>query len=440
MKASNQTFGLLRVALIAVLATIIIAACSPSTPAPTSTPTAEVVETSVAETESPDLSLPQVGPEVPTATPIVIMLDNAITTDSGLQYLEETAGKGDVPKTGELITMSYIASLPDGTELFNSYTQGETITTVWGDNRLLPGWEEGLGLMNEGAKAKLVLPPSLAFGEQGGGAIPPNSQIILEVELLEIQPAPVPAEVEADEMIETESGLQYYDLSVGEGAEAVMNSAVSTGFTIWVKNDDGYNYIDSSEYNEVVDFVIGRMDTVFPGWDEGVKGMNVGGRRLLVIPPALGMGAQQGSVIPPNSTLVMEVELLEATEPRTATEVDEDDYTTTDSGLKYYDLKPGTGATPETGQTVVVHYTGWLENGLQFDSSVDRGQPLSFAIGTGFVIPGWDEGVATMKVGGKRQLVVPPELGYGDNGAGGLIPPGATLIFEVELLEITDGP
>src|SRR6188768_259385 len=102
---------------------------------------------------------------------------------------------------------------------------------------------------------------------------------------------------------------------------------------------------------------------------------------------------------------------------------------TTSSGLQYIDLKVGTGA---TAQTVSVHYTGWLENGKKFDSSVDRGQPFSFPLGAGPVIKGWDEGVKGMKVGGKRKLIIPSNLGYGARGAGGVIPPNATLIFEVE--------
>ena len=113
---------------------------------------------------------------------------------------------------------------------------------------------------------------------------------------------------------------------------------------------------------------------------------------------------------------------------------------TTPSGLKITDTQAGTGATPKTGQTCVMHYTGWLyqdgKKGAKFDSSVDRGQPFEFPIGTGRVIKGWDEGVASMKVGGKRTLLIPPGLGYGAAGAGGVIPPNATLLFEVELLEL----
>jgi peptidylprolyl isomerase len=109
----------------------------------------------------------------------------------------------------------------------------------------------------------------------------------------------------------------------------------------------------------------------------------------------------------------------------------------TSSGLQYWDLKEGTGTTASAGKSVSVHYTGWLaSNGKKFDSSVDRGQPFMFQLGAGQVIKGWDEGVSGMKVGGKRQLRIPPELGYGSRGAGGVIPPNATLIFDVELLAV----
>ena len=112
---------------------------------------------------------------------------------------------------------------------------------------------------------------------------------------------------------------------------------------------------------------------------------------------------------------------------------------TTPSGLSYKDLKIGEGAMPQKGQTVIVHYTGWLkQNDQKFDSSVDRGEPFRFQIGQGQVIAGWDEGVATMQVGGKRQLIIPADLAYGAQGAGGAIPPNATLVFDVELLGVEE--
>ena len=125
----------------------------------------------------------------------------------------------------------------------------------------------------------------------------------------------------------------------------------------------------------------------------------------------------------------------EAAAPKKAAKAEAKVYSS-ESGLKWKVLKEGAGRLPNTGETVVVHYTGWLTDGKKFDSSVDRDKPFLFVLGQGQVIPGWDEGVAKMKVGSKFQLIIPPELGYGKRGAGGVIPPNSTLIFDVELLGV----
>ena len=108
----------------------------------------------------------------------------------------------------------------------------------------------------------------------------------------------------------------------------------------------------------------------------------------------------------------------------------------TTSGLEYIEVEAGTGAQAEAGKTVAVHYTGKFQDGKVFDSSVSRGEPIAFQLGKGKVIKGWDEGIALMKVGGKAQLIIPPDLGYGERGAGGVIPPNATLVFDVELVSV----
>ena len=128
--------------------------------------------------------------------------------------------------------------------------------------------------------------------------------------------------------------------------------------------------------------------------------------------------------------------VAEDSNPQAEGTMAEENIITTDSGLQYVEITEGTGAMPKPGQKVVVHYTGTFEDGKKFDSSRDRNSPFTFKIGVGQVIKGWDEGVATMRVGGRRKLIVPPDLGYGARGAGGVIPPNATLIFDVELLNL----
>jgi peptidylprolyl isomerase len=425
--------------LIATFVLLVAAACGPAQPPAavdetnSETP-AEVAPPADVEAETTPLAEESVfDAELPTPEPVV--LEGAITTDSGLQYLETTAGTGPAPQVGDILTMDFTGTLPDGTVFGETYSTGEPVQVIFGRDQLLPGWEEGVALMKEGGSGQLVLPPELAFGAEGFGLIPPNSQIILDVELLSVSAPPTPAEVDEADLTTTDTGLQYYDMAEGEGMTAETGSTVSTNFSIWTQEEEGPRFVVSSEGRDPISFVIGNGDVVFPGWEEAVTGMQPGGKRYLVVPPDLGLGAQGGGDIPPDATLIMEVELVDVREPVKRTEVDPADFTETESGLKYYDIVEGDGPSPESGQMVSVHYTGWLEDGTQFDSSLDRGQPFSFPVDTGSVIAGWDEGVLGMKVGGKRQLVIPADLAYGDTGSG-IIPPGATIIFDVELLEL----
>ncbi len=149
-----------------------------------------------------------------------------------------------------------------------------------------------------------------------------------------------------------------------------------------------------------------------------------------------GASATQSPEARPAATEVVLQNDGQSETPQKSNEVKMDALTTTPSGLQYRDLTVGDGTAASQGDTAVVHYTGWLLDGTKFDSSVDRGTPFEFPIGAGRVIRGWDEGVGSMNVGGKRELIIPPDLAYGDRGAGGVIPPGATLKFEVELLDL----
>jgi FKBP-type peptidyl-prolyl cis-trans isomerase len=152
---------------------------------------------------------------------------------------------------------------------------------------------------------------------------------------------------------------------------------------------------------------------------------------LVAVPLLASLGCAASSKTTASSTKQSSETLHAAPKPAAPSGVH-----TLSSGLEYEDLKVGDGPVAERGMTVTVHYTGWLRDKTKFDSSLDSGHPLSFVMGSGQVIPGWEEGIAGMRVGGRRRLTVPPEMGYGSQGAAPLIPPDATLLFEIELLHV----
>lgn len=220
------------------------------------------------------------------------------------------------------------------------------------------------------------------------------------------------------------SELKIEEIVVGEGDEVKDGDWVPVHYTGCL--EDGTKFDSSLDRGEPIEFPLGG-GMVIPGWEQGIRGMRVGGKRKLVIPPELAYGEDgAGDVIPPNAVLVFDVEVVGARSNQYPEEGD----------LEIEELEAGTGAEAVPGDTVSVHYTGWLEDGTKFDSSLDRGEPIEFPLGVGYVIPGWDQGLVGMKEGGRRRLTIPSHLAYGANGAGGVIPPFATLVFEVNLVRV----
>jgi len=236
----------------------------------------------------------------------------------------------------------------------------------------------------------------------------------------------------------TANDITIEDFAIGEGPEAVKGGEVEVHYTGYLT--DGSVFDSSLKRPRPFSFELGA-GRVIKGWDEGVAGMKVGGKRKLVIPAKMGYGERRAGKIPPNSTLVFTIELLSFTppppppQPLTAFEAKPVSTKKLEDGLVVVDYKLGDGAEAKTGDTVAVHYRGTLKDGTEFDSSLTRPRPLVFPLGQGRVIKGWDIGIAGMKVGGLRKLIVPAKLAYGER-ARGKIPADADLTFTVELMSV----
>ena len=240
----------------------------------------------------------------------------------------------------------------------------------------------------------------------------------------------------------TEGGIAVSDYVIGTGADAIKGGEVEVHYTGYLT--DGTVFDSSVPRKRPFTFELGA-GRVIKGWDEGVVGMKVGGKRKLVIPSKLGYADRRAGKIPPNSTLIFTIELLGVTpplpppQPLTAFEGKPLATKRLEKNLVLADYKLGDGPEAKANDTVSVHYRGTLKDGTEFDSSLSRPKPLVFVLGTGRVIKGWDLGIAGMKVGGLRKLTIPAELAYGER-ARGKIPANADLTFTVELMAVKPAP
>ncbi len=225
-----------------------------------------------------------------------------------------------------------------------------------------------------------------------------------------------------EKWVEIEPGLKYLDVVVGTGEEVQKDSFVSMHYTgwFWIDGQKGEQFDSSIDRGEAYSRFLGQ-GRLIEGWDKGVPGMKVGGKRTMILGYDMAYGeAGRPPKIPPKTDMFFEIEVVAM--PKVTVEI----------------ITEGTGSVVGLGDDIKVHYTGWVaENGTkgaQFDSSRNRGRPYPLKIGAGQVISGWEMGLSGLKIGTKANLLIPPALGYGSRGAGALIPPDATLIFEVEIM------
>jgi peptidylprolyl isomerase len=234
-------------------------------------------------------------------------------------------------------------------------------------------------------------------------------------------------DLESKEWVKQKSGLEIWDAKEGKGEVVKPGSKVKVHYTGWLTNGEIFD--SSVVRKEPIEF---GLEGVIKGWQEGIPGMKVGGVRRLRIPAALAYGDRKVGPIPAGSTLIFEVEMLEAAAKPELPDLKAKEWKKLDNGLEIWDVTEGKGDAVKAGATVTVHYTGWLTNGKQFDSSFGQ-KPISFSLDE--VIKGWGQGIPGMKPGGVRRLKIPSELGYGKRGAGEDIPPDSVLVFEVQLIK-----
>jgi peptidylprolyl isomerase len=236
----------------------------------------------------------------------------------------------------------------------------------------------------------------------------------------------------------TPSGLQITEINEGEGTLARKGDVMFIVYTAWYV---GGNQFDSYQDRETpYRFRLG-FQQVLPGLEEGVATMRPGSKRILVLPPELAFGKEGKGMVPADTWVRFDVELVKIEpgpiEPTPWSDVGYE-IAVTQTGLQYIDYVIGDGEMPRRDSEIIVHYSGFLDDGTVFDSSYYRGAPIRFSLRGGELIPGWIEGIATMREGGKRKLIIPPHLAYGEKGYRKTVPPNATLTYDIWLLTVTE--
>ena len=359
----------------------------------------------------------------------------AVTTESGLKYWDIKVGEGEVPHEQAMVKIDYRCWLADGTMADSAWQQRWYPT--YQKPGTIAGLAESIWSMREGGIRQVIIPPELGFGESGfprkgdgPKMIPPNAELTFETKLMKVLQPPKQTSVEGLESKLTGSGVKYWDIKIGSGDTVEAKSDVKARFTGWVKG--GKMFMTTEFAKQSRNFALWSSH-VIGGLRHGLPGMRVGGKRRIEIPPELA----RSPAFPADSTLIFEVQIMETTlrpDMPTPSSVLGLKPKTTASGLTLWDIVEGAGPVPEPTSTVSVYYTIWLDDGAIQATSEFSGHPMRSPVSRFF--EGFRETIVTMKVGGIRQARVPPNLAFGEKGQPPETPPNATLIVEVQLVEV----
>ena len=362
------------------------------------------------------------------------------TSASGLKYtfyrVNKKAPKAD---SGDVVSVYYEGKLANDTIFDSSFERNAPITFKLGTGRVIKGWDEGIALMHVGDSALLVIPPEIGYGARDMGVIPPNSTLYFTVVLSDVQKAIKPYDVKGLDTISLDSGLKYIEVAKGKGAGAKNGDRVFVHYTGYLTN--GKKFDASYDRGKPLPLVLGRKQ-VITGWEMGLQGMKVGEKRRLLIPANLAYGKKgHPPVIPASADLVFDVEMMKI-EPDAIPkpyDVKGLDTITTEDSLKYIVVKKTDGRRIVPGDTVVIKYVAYYEDGRILESTYERNDSLILIAGIPSIIPGIMEGIEYLHEGEKARLIIPYTLAFGEKGRPPIIPPRTTLIFDMYIQRVIPG-
>ena len=371
---------------------------------------------------------------------VKIKKNKEYTSASGLKYIFfKINKKAEIADSGDVVYVHYVGKLNDSTIFDDSYSRNQALSFTLGTGRVIKGWDEGIALMHVGDSALLTIPPDIAYGKRDMGTIPPNSTLYFTVKLVKVKKPIKPYNVAGLDTIPLDSGLKYLLVKKGKGTQAKYGDRVYVNYSGYFT--DGKKFDASYDRGEPIALVLGRHQVVL-GWEMGIQGMKVGEQRRLLIPYPLAYGEDgRPPSIPKKSDLVFDVELMRihADAIPKPFDVNGKDTITTESGLKYIIVQKADSAKVVPGDTVVVKYVAYFEDGKILESTYERDDSLSIVAGSQSMIPGIIEAVSVLQKGEKARVIIPYQLGFGEEGRPPVIPAKAILIFDMHIINVKKG-